>query len=229
MPSGIEEWWNNVVNGWQDFWQTIDDRFSDYSDQYFSSSHAIASTADPQAHQDYVDAVGSSGVEGLGVDDGSANDFSSDIDNALAGSSPSISQYVQENPDLSGEDYLRYMAEHSDEWAEKYIDYITEKQSIDDANAYTASREDTAYQRLVEDLKKSGLNPSMMYGSSASPQASGSAGLVKASEGANSRNISNYQKLKQLLIAYMALQLKSFSTSANSISGGLGLILRALA
>lgn len=137
---------------------------------------------------------------------------------------PSLSQYMNDNPGLGYEDYLKWMSQHSDEWAEKYLDYLTERGELDRANEYTANREDTAYQRLVSDLQKAGLNPAMMYGSSASISASGSQGYVKMSEGANSRAIGNYSKLKKLVLSYLAYQLESSLGTANSIFKGINSI-----
>lgn len=136
----------------------------------------------------------------------------------------SLADFIRLNPGLNSEDYLKWMASHNEEWAEKYVDYLVEKGSIDEQNAYTANREDTAYQRLVSDLQKAGLNPAMMYGSSASISASGSQGYVKMSEGANSRAIGNYSKLKKLVLSYLAYQLESSLGTANSIFKGINSI-----
>lgn len=137
---------------------------------------------------------------------------------------PTLSQYMSENPDLGYEDYLKYMSQHSEEWAEKYLDYLTERGELDRANDYTASREDTAYQRLVEDLRKAGLNPAMMYGSSASISPGGSQGYVKMSEGANSRAVGNYKKIQEILLKYMMYELASALGITNSIFNGIGSI-----
>ena len=134
----------------------------------------------------------------------------------------SLAQYMQENPGLGYEDYMKVAAAYSDEFAEKYLDYLTEKGELDKANAYTAEREDTAYQRLVKDLKAAGLNPAMMYGSSASTSASGSQGYVKMTEGANSRGVTNYSKLKNLILAYMSYELKKSLGITNSVLNGVG-------
>lgn len=120
---------------------------------------------------------------------------------------PTLAQWFTDNPGSSYEDAMKYMSTHSEEWAEKYLDYLVEKGELDRANQYTANREDTAYQRLVQDLRKAGLNPAMMYGSSASPSAGGSQGYVKMSEGANSRAVGNFSKIQNVLLAYMMYQL----------------------
>ena len=239
IPTNLGNWWQDVSDGWHNFWIDLDDRIDALSQTYFAGDMATVAANTPGAAEDFYDIVAGNG---LGIDmpgqnpthgteigqDGSTYHIDSDIESALSGSTPSIAQYVSQHPNLSGEDYLRYMAQHSDEWAEKYIDYIMEKQSIDEQNAYLANREDTAYQRLTQDLKNAGLNPAMMYGGSASVQGGSTVGPVKLSEGSNSRNISNYEKLKKLLIAYMALQLQSARTATGSISSGLQLILSML-
>lgn len=133
---------------------------------------------------------------------------------------PGLSDFMSENPGLSPEEYMSWMAQHSDEWAEKYLDYLTEKGQLESANEYTAQREDTAYQRLVADLRAAGLNPAMMYGSSASPSAAGSQGYIKMTEGANSRAVGNYSKLKNLFLQFMLYQLKEGKLVTDSIFKG---------
>ena len=97
------------------------------------------------------------GDSGIGVrpSSGSSSTISqSDTSADQEGVEASLSDYMKNHPGASYEDYLKWMAYHSDEWAEKYLDYLTEKGEIDKQNQYTASREDTAYQRLMTDLKK---------------------------------------------------------------------------
>lgn len=137
----------------------------------------------------------------------------------------SMSQYLNDNPDAQWLDVWTEAAKHSDEWAEKLMDYYSEKDSLDAANKYTAEREDSAYQRLVEDLKKAGLNPAMMFSGSASPSASASQGYIRQSEGANSRGIGNYSKLKSLMLNYMMYELKKGLGTANTVSKFLNNIL----
>lgn len=128
-------------------------------------------------------------------------------DNVSTGAS--LSEYLQSHSGATYEDVMKYMSQYSDEWAEKYIDYIGEQEGLNKANEYTAQREDTAYQRLVADLRSAGLNPAMMYGSSASPVGpSGSQGYVKMTEGATSRGISNYSKIQKLILAYLSYNLQ---------------------
>lgn len=155
-----------------------------------------------------------------------ANDVKSYYNNQPVGDNgtgeASVSQYMSEHPGASYEEIMAYMASQSDEWAEKYLDYLTEKGELDRANEYTASREDTAYQRLVSDLKAAGLNPAMMFGSSASISASGSQGYIKMTEGANSRSISNYSKLKNLLLALAKFEFDKSYKTANTVIKGIG-------
>lgn len=138
--------------------------------------------------------------------------------------SPTLAEYMKDNPDLSPEEYMKYMSQHSEEWAEKYLDYITEQEQLNNANEYTAMREDTAYQRLVDDLRQAGLNPAMMFGSSASPQASGSQGYIRMTEGANSRAVGNSTKLQKIILGYMLYQLEKELGSMNAASNFIGSI-----
>lgn len=193
-------WWQKVTDGWNDFWSKVG--------QSIDQNHqANVGITNPYGT---LEGVGASQAEPVSSTDlaGSSTDTESidtAFEDALDGG-VSVSDYMRNNPDASIEDVFKFMASQSDEWAEKYMDYVLEKQSIQEQNDYTANREDTAYQRLVEDLKKAGLNPALMYGSSASTSASGSVGVVKASEGANTRTLSNYDKLKRLILAYMTYQ-----------------------
>lgn len=153
----------------------------------------------------------------LNVDVGSERDLINSILEGT-GADVSLSQYLQDNPGMDPEDVLRYMSQHSDEYAEKYIDYLLEKKSLEENNRYSAEREDTAYQRLVQDLKKAGLNPALMYGSSASPSASNSLGYLKQSEGATSRTIGNFSKLKNLLLGILSYELYRKLDTTNQIT-----------
>lgn len=134
----------------------------------------------------------------------------------------SLSKYMQENPGLSYEEYLQQAALHSDEYAEAYLNYLTERGELDRANQYTAEREDTAYQRLVQDLKAAGLNPAMMYGSTASTTTHPSQGYVKMSEGANSRSVANYSKLKELILNFQKFAFEQTYKTSNQMLGVLG-------
>ena len=179
------------------------------------ASHSPSISEAPDISEDANDSGVQNDVPGLGED--KHYDDADPIENE---GGFSLAQYMQENPGLSYEDYMRVAAAYSDEYAEKYLDYLTERGELDKANAYTAQREDTAYQRLVEDLKKAGLNPAMMYGSSASTSASGSQGYVKMTEGANSRAVGNYSKLRNLILAYMGYELKRSLGITNSVIKG---------
>lgn len=148
-------------------------------------------------------------------------------DNEAVGAS--LAEYLQQHPGASYMDALKYMSQYSDEWAEKYIDYIAEQEGLEKANAYTAQREDTAYQRLVADLRAAGLNPAMMYGSSASPIGpSGSQGYVKTTEGATSRGISNYSKIQKLILAYLGYELQKNLGTVEGVFKGVDSIFNAI-
>ena len=218
----LQDWFHRVSDGWNNFWSNLGDNAVSYYDQSQVGNQAVSNMMNPENMESMTNLAAGVGPSPL------TNDFDGNsIDQALEGS-PSLSQYIQDNPNMSAEDYLKYMSEHSDEWAEKYIDYQLEHQSINEQNEYVANREDTAYQRLVQDLKAAGLNPAMMYGSSASVQGGSSAGVVKASEGANARTIGNYEKIKNLLLAYMIATLKAGSTFTNAVGTGLQTIFKML-
>lgn len=149
-----------------------------------------------------------------------------DLNSGLTGAlKDTLNDYLLSNQNATGEDILRYLAQNDSEWAEKWIDYLLEKESLDAANKYTADREDTAYQRLVQDLKAAGLNPAMMFGNSASISASGSQGYIKQSEGANSRSIGNRDKLKRLTLAYLQTQFDMSYKTANMFMSLLGFLI----
>lgn len=169
-----------------------------------------------EAEAIYSDAV-STNNPGIVQTDGTS------VDNAESGGF-SLSEFMNSNPGATPEQIMEEAAKHGDEFAEKWIDYLLEQGALDKANAYTASREDTAYQRLVSDLKAAGLNPAMMYGSSASPSAAGSQGYVKMVEGANSRSISNYSKIKQVILNLLKYELQKGLGIANTVIDGIGTV-----
>lgn len=72
-------------------------------------------------------------------------------------------------------------------------------------NEYTAGREDSQYQRLVEDLRKAGLNPAMLFGHGAQPASSAS-----ASPSSNGASFSN-----MLELAALEAQIKNLNSQAN--------------
>lgn len=135
----------------------------------------------------------------------------------------SLSEWLRLNPGASYQDAMKYMAQHSDEWAEKLIDYYANLENRD----YQASREDNAYQRLVSDMRQAGLNPALMYGGSASPQV-GSYGSYDVQGGATSRGISNYSKIKQIMLAYLTYELNKSLGITNSVFKGASTLISAL-
>lgn len=64
-------------------------------------------------------------------------------------------------------------------------------------NEWTAQREDTQYQRLIDDLQKAGLNPAMLFGKSAQPVSSPSAGDNGASVAGSFSNLLELATLPQ--------------------------------
>lgn len=80
-------------------------------------------------------------------------------------------QYANWNGDWLG--YLTYMADSGDAASrDRLFNYLTEK----DAREWTADREDTQYQRLVQDLARAGINPYILMQSGATPIASSASG-----------------------------------------------------
>lgn len=65
------------------------------------------------------------------------------------------------NPyDFGSMDWLKFEAQNGNEAAvDRYYNYIMSEQSANTARQWTAKREDTAYQRMVSDLKSAGVNP----------------------------------------------------------------------
>lgn len=93
----------------------------------------------------------------------------------IPGSSPNLNNYSSWNGDWKG--YLEWLANHGDQAAlDKLLNYLMSEQSSQNARDWTAQREDTAYQRLVADLKAAGINPYAFATFGASPFASSSGG-----------------------------------------------------
>lgn len=83
------------------------------------------------------------------------------------------SNYGNWNGDWYG--YLNWMASHGDQASlDKLFNYLMSEQSAMNARQWTAEREDTAYQRLVADMKAAGLNPYAFATMGANPIASSS-------------------------------------------------------
>lgn len=92
-----------------------------------------------------------------------------------APSKPETKSYADFNGDWKS--YLEYMANQGDAASlDKLVNYMMTEQSNQIARDWTASREDTQYQRLVADLKAAGINPYILMQSGASPISSSSSG-----------------------------------------------------
>lgn len=99
--------------------------------------------------------------------------------------------YGSWNGDWKG--YLEYLAANGDQSAlDKLLNYLMSESSSQTARDWTANREDTAYQRLVADLKAAGINPYAFATFGASPFSSSSSGH---SYGGN--NIASYSINKE--------------------------------
>lgn len=83
--------------------------------------------------------------------------------------------YSSWNGDWMG--YLQYMAEHGDASAmDKLFNYFMSENSAQIAREWTEKREDSAYQRLVKDMRAAGFNPYALATMGGNPIASGSSG-----------------------------------------------------
>lgn len=73
--------------------------------------------------------------------------------------------------------YLETMVSKGDAAsADKLLNFLMTEESEQKARDWTASREDTQYQRLVSDLKAAGINPYVLMASGGSPVSSSSSG-----------------------------------------------------
>lgn len=88
--------------------------------------------------------------------------------------SPTVG-YDEFNGDL--EAFLKYKADNgSDSDYDRYMNFLENEYSLQKGRDWTASREDSQYQRLTEDLKKAGINPYALLQNGASPVSSSSGG-----------------------------------------------------
>lgn len=88
---------------------------------------------------------------------------------------PNLINYDNWNGDYLG--YVKYMAEHGDSAQyDMFMNAWLSEQSENRAREWTAQREDTQYQRLVQDLKAAGINPYILLNNGASPVSSSSSG-----------------------------------------------------
>lgn len=93
--------------------------------------------------------------------------------------------------------YLQYMADHGDQSAlDKLLNYLMSERSATIARDWTARREDSAYQRLVADMKAAGINPYALLQNVGSPIASSSSGHSYSGSGLSSYDIQN-KKIEQ--------------------------------
>lgn len=95
---------------------------------------------------------------------------------------------------------------------DKLVNYFLSEDSNNSARSWLAEREDTTYQRLAEDLKKAGFNPSVMFTGLSGGQASSASGTSYSGNylGSSARNDENnltkvLQKLFPALVSALAV------------------------
>lgn len=95
----------------------------------------------------------------------------------------------------------------------------------DEIRKETQEREDTAYQRAVEDMKKAGINPNIFAGASA---AASGGGITNASRKDFTKEMSKYEATIELLLTIINNEFKGSENEkdriAKTIQTGLGLI-----
>lgn len=86
-----------------------------------------------------------------------------------------LADFSKWNGDVLG--YFTYMAKtYGGQYNDRLMNYIESEGSATAAREWTANREDTQYQRLVEDLKAAGINPYILLQNGATPVSSSSSG-----------------------------------------------------
>lgn len=99
-------------------------------------------------------------------------------------------------------EYAQKMAQTDSAWREKLWNYYATKDSEKTAREWTAQREDSSYQRLMDDLQKAGISPYILSG--ASPMASASTGKSYSGSEVTSRANNKASNERQALYAQMA-------------------------
>lgn len=83
--------------------------------------------------------------------------------------------YASWNGDFMG--YLTWLNKYgTDADHDRFMNYLMSEESSRIAREWTAQREDSQYQRLVEDMKKAGINPYALLTQGGSPVSSASSG-----------------------------------------------------
>lgn len=124
--------------------------------------------------------------------------------------------YLDWDGDLKG--YLQYKAFNgTDSDYDRFMNFLINNYSVDKANAWTAQREDTQYQRLVADLKAAGINPYVLLQSGGSPVSSSSATYSSSGSYASNEALkkeANSQKWLSLLTTVLTTVIMAAAIAA---------------
>lgn len=107
---------------------------------------------------------------------------------------------------------IENLAKNDPAYLEKLVNYYMTEESNKTAREWTAIREDTAYQRLMKDLKKAGISPYVLTG--ATPAVSSSSGKSYTSTEAVTRENSiraNDTNAAKALLQFFGLFLGSIA------------------
>lgn len=117
-------------------------------------------------------------------------------------SSSDMDIYQEEYKNLGkGIDYLRARAAAGDSWAmDKYWSYVLSENSANTARAWEEKMNSSAYQRMVQDLQKAGINPYFAL-SGGSPISSSTQGVNYQGSQATSASNNYYNNKTKVEVA----------------------------
>lgn len=167
FSSSAQSWATNVANGFNDWSNSVQDGsiFQNMQNGFNDFAGQIKDWFTNQKDQ------AQTAIEHFtGIDSGSAKEF--DFDN--------------ENP---VDNFLEaYQQTGDDAWLEKYLDDLLSQYNTQSARDYETQMSNTAFSRLVEDIKSAGYNPwmalqsGMNSASTPSVAASGTSGVSQSSQ-----------------------------------------------